>query len=131
VRPPRLRLRTLLILVAFLALALVFGRRLIVGDSRVTVEFVNGIGRPIRDIRLAGSGDSIIADELAPGGRLRGRLPATELRAVGVLNAEFLMSFAIDGKAASCGWSIPPLSSSTSRTSAGPLRTHAAGRLSA
>jgi len=63
-----------MILVAIAAALIAGGRRLIEGDGGVAIERVNRLSRPMRDVRVACKGESLVANELAPGPMLRGRL---------------------------------------------------------
>jgi hypothetical protein len=100
IKLPRLRIsiRGLMIFIASIALFVGGGRRLIVGDGGVTVELVNGLGRPLKDVRLACNGESVVANELAPGGVIRGRLWPAEIRPDGSMDGRFLVSYELDGR---------------------------------
>ncbi len=87
-----------MIVVAILAVFIAGGRRLIMGDGGVTVELFNGIDRPIKDIRIASKGESIVANELAPGEVVRGRLWPGDIHPRGWLDGVFQVSFTLDGK---------------------------------
>jgi hypothetical protein len=94
----RISIRSLMILIASVAVFVGLGRRLIVGDGGVMVELVNGLGRPLRDIRLGCNRESIVANELAPGDVIRGRLWPADIRPGGTLDGLFRVSFNLDGR---------------------------------
>ena len=93
----RISVRCSMLLVAIAAVLVVGGHRLIVGDG-VAVEFANGLGRPIRDIRLACNGGTIGTNELLPGNVTRGRLWPATIRRGERLDGEFDLSFSLDGR---------------------------------
>jgi hypothetical protein len=99
----RISLRWMMILIAGVALSAAGGRRLIEGDGGVTVELVNGLGQPLKDIRIVCKGESIVTSELAPGNLIRGRLWPADIRPNGNLDGHFSISFNVDGKLCGAG----------------------------
>jgi hypothetical protein len=94
----RLSVRGWMLLVAIVAVFVTGGRRFIRGDGGVSIELSNGLGRPIRDIQIGCNGESIVANELAPGEVVRGRLWPAEFRPGGGLDGRFQVAFTLDGR---------------------------------
>jgi hypothetical protein len=94
---PRLRIsaRYLMNLVAIVAVVVAGGRHLIM-DGSVTVELFNGLSRPLRDIRLVCTWESVVVNELATGGLIRKRLWSAEIQPSWSLNAQSWISFCLD-----------------------------------
>ena len=78
-RMPRTSVRRLMIAIALGAIASASAKLLIVGDGGYNVQFVNGLGKPIQNVRLVSGGVTLTADELLPGSELLGRLWAKRL----------------------------------------------------
>jgi hypothetical protein len=99
-RLPRVRLsvRNLMLLVAIVALFVAGARHLIMGGGGVTIELANGLSDRIRDIRIGCRGESIVVDELAPGGIIRGRLWPAKFEPGGSLDGVFEVSFTLEGR---------------------------------
>jgi hypothetical protein len=93
----QLSVRGWILLIVVAAVLLAGLRRAVWGDGGVSIELSNGLVRPIRDIRVGCKAGSIVADKLAPGEVMRGRLWPAEFRTGGRLDGRFQVAFTLDG----------------------------------
>ena len=71
---------------------------LIVGDGGYDVQLVNGLGKPIRHVRVVSDEITLATDELNPGAELHGRFRAKRFSREDMLQSDVEVSYRLDGE---------------------------------